>query len=413
MPELTVSRHIGPEEKLQQECDAMLLDITELENEKRAIQVQIDERKLLIKGMKSRLREMQSGVNGRGRNGGRGEIWIEEDFQNGTFQWSDRMETLAKEKWGIEEFRHCQRGACNAGLSGRDIICIMPTGGGKSLIYQLPAVMMSGCTLVISPLISLIMDQYLHLCDAGIEAMMVSGSSSDSKNTKQLNRLLSSFDPSSGIPEVKICFATPEKINKSKRFIAILQKLYDKGKLARIVLDEAHCVSQLGHDFRPDYRSLGRLRTQFSSVPILCLSATCPPSVQDDLVKILGMRPIGETGAGTGTVVFNAPLYRKNLHYTVVPKPSSAGGIIKAMAELIGRKYKGMTGIVYCFSKKDAETVRNGLVEASGGAIKAGTYHADVGDEAKERLHRDWREGRVKVVCATIAFGLGDRKSVV
>lgn len=111
MPELTVSRHIGPEEKLQQECDAMLLDITELENEKRAIQVQIDERKLLIKGMKSRLREMQSGVNGRGRNGGRGEIWIEEDFQNGTFQWSDRMETLAKEKWGIEEFRHCQRGS--------------------------------------------------------------------------------------------------------------------------------------------------------------------------------------------------------------------------------------------------------------------------------------------------------------
>jgi ATP-dependent DNA helicase Q1 len=299
--------------------------------------------------------------------------------------------------------------ACNAGMSGRDVICIMPTGGGKSLIYQLPALMMAGCTLVISPLISLIMDQYLHLCDAGVEAMMISGSSSDSKNTKLYSRLLSSLDAKSGIPEVKICFATPEKISKSKRFMSVLQKLHDKNRLARIVIDEAHCVSQLGHDFRPDYRALGRLREHFSTVPILCLSATCPPSVRDDLIKILQMQPI----TPNGTVLFQAPLYRSNLHYTVLPKPSNADALIKTISSYILENHAGETGIVYCFSKKDAETVQKGLQEASEGKIRAGTYHAEIGDVAKERLHIDWREGKIKVVCATIAFGLGIDKGDV
>ncbi|KLO09213.1 ATP-dependent DNA helicase [Schizopora paradoxa] len=344
------------------------------------------------------------------------------DYTKSDFEWTDELKRRMREVFSIPSFRLCQEGVCNANMDGRDIVCVMPTGGGKSLTYQLPALLNPGCTLVISPLISLITDQILHLQEFGVEAVMLTGATSKEQSRETFARLTRSagvksrggeVDPDAR--EIKLCYVTPEKIAKSKTFTSMLEKVANAGKLARIVIDEAHCVSQLGHDFRPDYKKLSILRQLFPRVPILALSATCPPKVLDDLLKILGMKSVveGSDASASGTVYFSAPLYRRNLHYRVLEKPSSASAAINVISNFILREHQNESGIVYCLSKKDTETVAQGLSKASGGKIRTGVYHADVGDGAKESLHKRWRNGEVKVVCATIAFGLGIDKGDV
>ncbi|KAH7925066.1 ATP-dependent DNA helicase [Leucogyrophana mollusca] len=323
-----------------------------------------------------------------------------------------------KKVFGIQSFRLCQQGVCNANMDGRDVVCIMPTGGGKSLTYQLPAILTPGCTLVISPLLSLMRDQLLHLQEAGVEAVMLTGGTPKSLSDEIQSRLISlALSKSSGQAgrEIKLCYVTPEKIAKSKVFVSLLRKLVEGGKLARIVIDEAHCVSQLGHDFRPDYKKLSVLRQFFPHVPILALSATCPPKVLQDILKILQMKPVvdGKASGREGTVHFSAPLYRKNLHYYVHPKPSSVKEVISTMSEYILQNHKNESGIVYCLTKKDAEFVAESLRNVSNDAIKTGVYHSEVPDVQKEQLHTLWRKGTVQVVCATIAFGLGIDKGNV
>ncbi|EGO29247.1 hypothetical protein SERLADRAFT_445074 [Serpula lacrymans var. lacrymans S7.9] len=325
-----------------------------------------------------------------------------------------------KKVFHIDNFRLCQQGVCNANLDGRDVVCVMPTGGGKSLTYQLPAILTPGCTLVVSPLISLMTDQILHLREAGIEAVMLTSGTSKGELSSILSRLTAmassrSHSMDDFAKDIKLCYVTPEKIAKSKTFMSLLQKLVDGAKLARIVIDEAHCVSSLGHDFRPDYKELRKLRQYFPDVPILALSATCPPKVLNDILKILQMKHTVDGKAATrqGTVYFSAPLYRKNLHYAVLPKPSSTTQVIEAMVEYILEKHRDESGIVYCSTKKDTESVAENLHQISGGVIKAGVYHSEVPDGKKEQLHRQWRQGDVQVVCATIAFGLGIDKGNV
>ncbi|KAI0366052.1 ATP-dependent DNA helicase [Pilatotrama ljubarskyi] len=320
-----------------------------------------------------------------------------------------------KAVFGFNSFRLCQEGICNASMDGRDIVAIMPTGGGKSLGYQLPALMVPGCTVVISPLLSLIADQIMHLREAGVDAVMLTGGTSKAETAEIYRRLQDMASGVSSGPDIKLCYVTPEKVAKSTRFSSALEKLYRVNKLARFVVDEAHCVSQQGHDFRPDYQKLSMLRQVFPKVPILALSATCPPAVLRDLLKTLRLpAPVSGTAASTqGTVLFTAPLYRKNLHYAVVPKPSTGQDSIDAMRDYILTKHRNDTGIIYCLSKKDAEHVAKALYEGSERKILTGVYHADIPDATKEALHKDWREGKIKVVCATIAFGLGIDKGDV
>ncbi|KAF8520930.1 ATP-dependent DNA helicase [Hysterangium stoloniferum] len=324
----------------------------------------------------------------------------------GNFDWTSAMKARMKKIFGIDDFRFCQEAVCNANMDSRDIVCVMPTGGGKSLTYQLPALLTPGCTLVISPLISLITDQIIHLREAGVEAAMLTGSTPKEESRDITARL--THGASDG-KEIKLCYVTPEKIAKSKTFTSTLEKMASAGRLGRIVIDEAHCVSQLGHDFRPDYKKLSLLRTLFPRVPILALSATCPPAVLNDLLHVLRLRAVvdGSDAGSSGTVYFSAPLYRKNLHYKVLPKPSAAGAAIQAMTDYILEHHEIDSGIVYCLSKKDTEAVATGIKEASHGQIKTGVYHADIGDKEKENLHKQWRNGSIQVVCATIAFGLG------
>ncbi|KAI0360318.1 ATP-dependent DNA helicase [Trametes cingulata] len=320
-----------------------------------------------------------------------------------------------KAVFGFDNFRLCQEGICNASMDGRDIVGIMPTGGGKSLGYQLPALMVPGCTVVISPLLSLITDQIMHLREAGVDAVMLTGGTSKAETAEIYRRLQDMASGMSNGPDIKLCYVTPEKVAKSTQFSSALEKLYRVNKLARFVIDEAHCVSQQGHDFRPDYQKLSALRQIFPKVPILALSATCPPAVLRDLLKTLRMpAPVSGTAATTeGTVLFTAPLYRKNLHYAVVPKPSTGQDSIDAMRDYILARHRNDTGIIYCLSRKDAEFVAKALYEGSERKILTGVYHAEIPDANKEALHTQWRDGKIKVVCATIAFGLGIDKGDV
>ncbi|KIK97438.1 hypothetical protein PAXRUDRAFT_31795 [Paxillus rubicundulus Ve08.2h10] len=351
-------------------------------------------------------------INGKGKAKASGTI----DYAM-EFDWAPQLKGTMKKVFGISSFRLCQQGVCNANMDGRDVVCVMPTGGGKSLTYQLPALLTPGCTLVISPLISLITDQILHLREAGVEAAKLTGGTSKALANEIQQRLIEMASSRGGGQQgdIKLCYVTPEKIAKSKAFMFLLRKLVEGGKLARIVIDEAHCVSQLGHDFRPDYKKLSALRQFFPHVPILALSATCPPKVLQDILKILHMKPVvdGKAAPREGTIYFSAPLYRKNLHYSVVPKPSSAKEVVSAMSQYILQNHEHDSGIVYCLTKKDAETVAASLQDVSNGRIKTGVYHADVADGQKEGLHRQWRDGSIQVVCATIAFGLGIDKGNV
>ncbi|KAJ3813403.1 P-loop containing nucleoside triphosphate hydrolase protein [Lentinula aff. lateritia] len=323
-----------------------------------------------------------------------------------------------KKVFGINDFRLCQRGVCNANMDGRDIVVVMPTGGGKSLTYQLPAIMTAGVTLVLSPLISLITDQIMHLKNAGVEAVKITGTTpkldQDNINAR-LGGMAAGRDTSE--KEIKLLYCTPEKLAKSKRFVALLQRLADALKLARIVIDEAHCVSQMGHDFRPDYQKLHILRQLFPNVPIMALSATCPPLVLADLLKVLRLgttmpsNSVPRSKHPPNTVYFTSSLYRPNLHYQVLPKAAEGNRVYEEMTTWILEKHREDSGIVYCLSRKDTEKVAAELNKRGG--IRTGVYHSERSDSEKEKLHLNWQKGVVKVVCATIAFGLGIDKGDV
>ncbi|PWN18814.1 ATP-dependent DNA helicase [Microstroma glucosiphilum] len=331
------------------------------------------------------------------------------DYTQSTFPWSRELLNRAKKTWGIANWRHCQEGVVNAVLDGRDVICIMPTGGGKSLCYQLPAIMSPGVTVVVSPLISLSTDQCFHLREAGIPCEFMSSALSKDEANDILRRVRNTGQQLHGDEEINILFVTPERISKSKTLMSALQKAYERGRLARVVIDEAHCCSNQGHDFRPDYRKLSILRKLFPETKTTCLTATCSPSVLKDVLSTLGMPTTTEPTSAwpNRTVYFTAPLHRPNLIYQVLTRPSGTGAVYQSICDWIQEHHPGETGIVYCLSKKDTETMAEQLTQLSEGSIKADCYHADVDDTQKHRIHVRWREGRIRVVCATIAFGMG------
>ncbi|KAF9427808.1 hypothetical protein BGZ94_004099 [Podila epigama] len=359
-----------------------------------------------------------------------------QDYSKESFAWSQELKTLAKRHWNITQWRDKQLQVMNAALDNKDIFVIMPTGntnqhhkktnvgGGKSLCYQLPALVNPGITLVISPLLSLIRDQAFHLEEASIGVGMLTSNTSKEENKRILDAMLgpmptkgltkkqqqeqqqqqqqqqnahSSDNDSKELP-LKLVYVTPEKISKSKRFMNQLEKVYTNGRLARIVVDECHCCSNLGHDFRPDYNVV------FPNTPIMALTATATPHVIQSVISTLNLTPLNQPN---GALLFDAPLFRPNLAYSVLTRPSSNQDTFQFLSNYIQSQHPGETGIIYCLSKKDTHVFAEGIAEASGGRVTTNPYHADVEDEMKERIHELWRDGRTQVVCATIAFGLG------
>ncbi|KAI1171220.1 hypothetical protein F4777DRAFT_566296 [Nemania sp. FL0916] len=308
------------------------------------------------------------------------------------FPWYKDIKRALKDRFRMSGFRHNQLEAINATLSGKDAFVLMPTGGGKSLCYQLPAVVTSGktsgVTVVVSPLISLMQDQVQHLEALNIAATTFSGETTPAAKRQILNALTKSH------PELhfQLLYVTPEMINKSTTFMDGLTQLYQNNKLARLVIDEAHCVSQWGHDFRPDYKELGSFRERFPRVPLMALTATATQYVITDVKHNLGMENCEQF-----TQSFNRP----NLYYEVRRKEKDNTSTI---ANLINSKYPNQTGIVYTLSRKSAETIAKKLKEQG---IDSHHYHAMIDSRQRAQIQKDWQQGRVKVVVATIAFGMG------
>ena len=334
------------------------------------------------------------------------------NYSETRFPWSTELLRQAQTVFGIQAFRMCQEGVCNAALDNRDLMVVMPTGAGKSLCYQLPALLGDGLTLVISPLISLMHDQVFHLRELNIPASLLSSS----VPREAADAILRSVRNPGSVPDApRLLYVTPERICKSKSTLSALQRAYEDGRLLRIVIDEAHCCSQIGHDYRPDYRRLSICRRLFPATPIMGLTATLGPRVLHDVIQILGLPGVVDPSAAPprGTVYFRAPLHRPNLHFGVRMRPSSTLASHQAMVEHILRLHPGQSGIVYCLSRKDTRSVADALEQLSDGRIRTGVYHSDLDEQEKHAVHSRWRTGEILVVCATIAFGMGIDKGDV
>ncbi|ETE62147.1 ATP-dependent DNA helicase Q1, partial [Ophiophagus hannah] len=303
-----------------------------------------------------------------------------EDWNKEDFPWSAKIRDVLQKSFGLQKFRPLQLEAINATMAGRDVFLVMPTGGGKSLCYQLPAEGSQGFTLVICPLISLMEDQLMMLEQLGISATLLNASSSK-EHVKWVHAEMLSRNS-----QLKLLYVTPEKIAKSKMFMSKLEKAYQTGQLTRIAVDEVHCCSQWGHDFRPDYKLLGILKRQFPNAPLIGLTATATGHVLHDAQNILCV---------SKCITFTASFNRPNLYYEVRQKPSSAQNCTEDIVKLINGRYKGLS---------DAEQVTMSLQKLG---IKAGTYHANMEPKDKSRVHKRWCANEIQVVVATVAFGMG------
>lgn len=312
---------------------------------------------------------------------------------SGAFDWDSLADDSRFNIFGISSYRANQREIINAVMSKRDVLVIMAAGGGKSLCYQLPAVLQNGVALVVSPLLSLIQDQVMGLTALGIPAYMLTSTTSK-ENEKFIYKTLEKGDG-----DLKILYVTPEKISKSKRFMSKLEKCHHGGRLCLIAIDEAHCCSQWGHDFRPDYKNLGILKIQFPSVPLIALTATATSKVQTDLMEMLHIPKC---------VKFVSTVNRPNLFYKVHEKSSVAKVVVDEIANYIHGSYpNNESGIVYCFSRKECEQVAKELRDHG---ILADYYHADMDVVAREKVHLRWSNNKLQVIVGTVAFGMGINK---
>lgn len=310
------------------------------------------------------------------------------------FSWSPEVQKMLKDRFRMRGFRHNQLEAINATLAGDDAFVLMPTGGGKSLCYQLPAVVKTGktrgVTIVVSPLLSLMQDQVDHMKALGIQAVAFNGECS----AEYKRQVMNAFNERNPEHFIELLYVTPEMVSKNVTFNNAMQTLYHKKKFARLVIDEAHCVSQWGHDFRPDYKTLGQVRQKFPNVPVMALTATATQNVIVDIKHNLNMK---------NCRVFSQSFNRPNLYYEVKTKTSNPKAT-EAIWTLINEKYSGLTGIVYTLSRKQAEQVASSLMD---NGIVARHYHAGIDPEEKVEVQTKWQKGIVKVVVATIAFGMG------
>ena len=279
--------------------------------------------------------------------------------------------------FGFDRFRENQEAAVGALLSGRDAFVVMPTGGGKSLCYQLPALLLEGTALLVSPLIALMKDQVDAARELGIRAEFLNSSLEARERNAVLARM--------GEGEVDILYVAPERLADDS-FVELLSRTTP----AFVAIDEAHCISEWGHDFRPDYLRLGELVARFPKTPIAAFTATATPAVQDDILAKLGLR---------NPVVIRSSFDRPNLHFSVVQKNKVEGQILRYVAAR-----PRQAGIVYRATRKSVDHTAGALAAAG---IPARPYHAGLSAEERRENQDAFRRDEVQVIVATVAFGMG------
>lgn len=265
-------------------------------------------------------------------------------------------------------------------LMSGDCVVLMPTGGGKSLCFQLPALMFDGITIVISPLISLMKDQVDALRANGIEADLINSALSQAEIADVVNRAKSG--------KLKILYLAPERLSVFG-FENFLRTL----KINLIAIDEAHCISEWGHDFRPDYRNLAMLRKKFPEIPIIALTATATKKVRDDIAKQLDLK---------NPKIFISSFNRPNLSYEILPKKDSLKSILAILND-----YQNESSIIYCFSRNDTEIMVNNLNKYG---FKAAAYHAGLDSKKRKENQERFIKNEINIMVATIAFGMGINK---
>ena len=291
--------------------------------------------------------------------------------------------SVLKSVFGYQSFRKGQEEVINAVLNGQDALVVMATGNGKSLCYQIPALCFEGLTLVISPLISLMKDQVDQLQANGIEADFLNSSQTLEQQQQVQNKLISG--------QLKLLYVSPEKVMTNSFF-----QLISYSKVSFIAIDEAHCISQWGHDFRPEYTQLGGLKASFPHAPIMALTATADYATRQDILTHLKLEnPHKYIGS------FDRP----NIRYTLEEK-------YKPMEQLTRfvLAQKGKSGIIYCNSRNKVERIAESLRNKG---VSAAAYHAGMETALRERVQQDFQRDNVQVVVATIAFGMGINKSNV
>lgn len=291
-----------------------------------------------------------------------------------------------RDTFGYESLRPGQEPVIANVLSGRDTIGVLPTGAGKSLTYQIPARILGGTSLVVSPLIALMKDQVDALGEVGIRATYLNSTLSSAERSARLAKLRSG--------EYELLYAAPEGLEAS------VGQILERLDLRFIAVDEAHCISHWGHDFRPAYRKLKGLKQRFHA-PILALTATATEVVTGDIAAQLSMHE---------PAVFRGSFFRPNLRISAYQKGETLGSTVQAAILRLVRERRGQSGIVYCLSRKKADDLAQAL-QRSG--IRAAAYHAGLENEDRARVQDAFRSDDIEVVTATIAFGMGIDKSNV